>query len=437
MARFDSLQDLAARDDGHRIAVQPPGAGLPPRRLLISRLLAGLARRSELPGAATAATPGLASPSNAAPLGPRAGGGAAGSDSLYSREDHRHPLPTGAQLEAVLDAYFGGTTWRTAHTALRTAVQTRDLLDGLLGTGWRTGGGGTGISLDQALDGVGAALAMLPQFSYDAAANTFRFVQSPDNVARAEAARALAGLDGKANTADLPAAVSAAVGAALPPFLTITPIPAGIAGGNNAADYPDAIDVVFSERLTDRTITGVTMTLAGSPLALAAATPISALDAANELQALLRFNIGGAAKTNIATVVQRHGRLYASGQITITFGDGSSHSHDFAWPVNLPALAPPHIPARFATAIGASPAVLPAGTYDVSIRVRRSSEIGYKRVPIEDLTAGAQSIIVRLNGGNVVGVSLSYTASSRTLTHSRASGTGSQGNYWLRAIGEA
>ena len=77
-----------------------------------------------------------------------------------------------------------------AHTMLRTAVQVRDLLDGLLGTGWRTGGGTSGsggISLDQAIDGVGAALAMLAQFTYDPAANTFTFALPPNSVTVAQA----------------------------------------------------------------------------------------------------------------------------------------------------------------------------------------------------------------------------------------------------------
>ena len=56
---------------------------------------------------------------------------------------------SGADLVAAVDAATGGNVWRTAHTALRTAAQVRDLLDGLLGTSWRTGGG-SGTALTEA-----------------------------------------------------------------------------------------------------------------------------------------------------------------------------------------------------------------------------------------------------------------------------------------------
>ena len=95
---------------------------------------------------------------------------------------------TGNALQSAIDTAVGSSIWRSAHTVLRTAVQTRDLLDGLLGSGWRTGGGGGGgISLDQAIDGVGAALAMLSEFTYDAAANTFTFSLAANSVTAAQA----------------------------------------------------------------------------------------------------------------------------------------------------------------------------------------------------------------------------------------------------------
>lgn len=92
----------------------------------------------------------------------------------------------GSALQTAIDNALGSTVWRSAHTVLRTAAQIRDLLDGLLGTGWRTSGaGGGGISLDQAIDGVGAALAMLPEFSYDPGANTFTFSMPGNSVVSA------------------------------------------------------------------------------------------------------------------------------------------------------------------------------------------------------------------------------------------------------------
>ena len=136
--------------------------------------------------------------------------------------------------------------------------------------------------------------------------------------------------------------VAEAVSAALPPFFSITHVPAGLAGGRAAADYPDYIELVFSEKQTARTITGVTLSLGGSPLPLDASTPISGIDAATELRGLLQFNltsVGNATRINLANAVTRHNAKYLSGQLTITFDAGDPHVHDFAWPVQNPAFA--------------------------------------------------------------------------------------------------
>ena len=81
---------------------------------------------------------------------------------------------SGQALIDAIDAATGANTWRGAHTQLRTAIQVRDLLDGLLGTAWRTGGGGGtgGITLDQATDAAGELLATLSFFTYDDSTNT-------------------------------------------------------------------------------------------------------------------------------------------------------------------------------------------------------------------------------------------------------------------------
>ena len=395
-----------------------------------------LSRRPEIPGRATAAHDGIVTLSDFAPLGPRTAGGSGGADSTVSRSDHQHPLPSYAQIEGIIDAGQGSTVWRSAHTVLRTAVETRDLLTTLLGPNWWQGVGGSGITLEQALDGVGAALAMLPQFTYDAAANTFRFTlpddfvtaamvlagtpaeqmawrgeigatkissgndlppiatenlrdvhiiegnptpgalsfrdisdvgtpldtANPFDVMMALAAgragkqwirvgtigginsRVQAALDAKADLATLPATVSEA----LPPFFSITHAPAGIGGGRAAADYPDYIDVVFSEKQTGRTITGATLSIGGAPLPLDASTPISGIDAANELRGLLQFNltsVGDATRINLAVQVTRHNSRFLPGQLTITFSEGDPHVHDFAWPVQNPAFAIPAPPA--------------------------------------------------------------------------------------------
>ena len=118
----------------------------------------------------------------------------------------------------------------------------------------------------------------------------------------------------------------------LPPFATITPVPAGMAG-NNASDVPDHIDVIFSDKQTGKRITGVVLSIAGNALALNAATPISLIDGASELQAMLRFDISSATKTNIGGNTQST-HLFREASLRINFGDGSFHIHDFPWLVN-------------------------------------------------------------------------------------------------------
>ena len=135
------------------------------------------------------------------------------------------------------------------------------------------------------------------------------------------------------------AAVDARIETKLPPFFDISPIPAGIAGGAAAADYPDRIDVVFSEKQTSRTITGVTFTIGGQPLTLDTATPISIIDAPTELHAMLRFGITSGTKTNLANAVNRDATLLSlPGVITITFSSGDPFTHNFAWLVRNESL---------------------------------------------------------------------------------------------------
>lgn len=96
---------------------------------------------------------------------------------------------SGTALVAAIDNAVGSNVWRTGHTVLRTAQQVINLLDGSLGTAWRTGGsGGTGgITLEQATDAAGALLATLAQFTYNADTNTLAFALEPNSVTSAQA----------------------------------------------------------------------------------------------------------------------------------------------------------------------------------------------------------------------------------------------------------
>ena len=111
-----------------------------------------------------------------------------------ARQDKLDGIETGAEvnltgndLQTAIDNALGSTVWRSAHTVLRTAVETRDLLATALGANWWQGVGGSGITLDQAIDAVGAALAMLAEFQYDANANTFTFTLVDNSITPAKA----------------------------------------------------------------------------------------------------------------------------------------------------------------------------------------------------------------------------------------------------------
>lgn len=336
MAAFNDLGEAGASRETDQVAIVRGAATL---RQSVAAILAGIAE-------ATAIARGTVRLANAAPLKP-IDGGSAGGDNSVSRRDHRHPLPGGDQIEAALDAHFGNAVWRSAHTELRTAAQVRDLLATVLGPNWWQGAGGSGITLDQAIDGVGAALAMLPQVTYDAAANAFAF-RLPNDSVLAEQIRAGDAAEklGWREKIDFRAG--------LPPFLAITPIPAGIPG----SDFPEHVDIVFAEKLTAKTITGVTLTMQGVNGALDPATPVSGLDAPTELHGLLRFNFGAGERGSLKTAIARDGGLrYLGCGLTITFSDGTDNVHNFAWPVNNAAFAAPPKPQAVFTETTAAIAV--------------------------------------------------------------------------------
>lgn len=137
------------------------------------------------------------------------------------------------------------------------------------------------------------------------------------------------------------AAIATAVSNALPPFFGIDLLPAGIEGGALADDYPDHIDVVFTERQTSKTITGVTLHMAGQRLALNAATPVSGINDPFELHGILRFDVAGATKRNLARVVTDDATMrFLLGLVTITFSDGSTHLHNVAWAIRNASFGP-------------------------------------------------------------------------------------------------
>ena len=137
------------------------------------------------------------------------------------------------------------------------------------------------------------------------------------------------------------AAVAAAVSNALPPFFGITPLPAGIEGGTEVADYPDHIDIVFTGKQTSKTISNIVLTMQGVNPSLNSATPISGINDPTEFHGILRFDIGVGNKNALVSHVSRHlGLLYLTCGLTITFTDGTTHSHVFSFAIRNSSFGP-------------------------------------------------------------------------------------------------
>ena len=98
-------------------------------------------------------------------------------DTVIGNDDWRSRLSSTA-LQAAIDKAVGTTGWRTGHTTLRTAAQIITLIDGAIGVAWKTSSGmsvGGGITLNAAIDAVGALLAMQAGFSYVESTNALTF----------------------------------------------------------------------------------------------------------------------------------------------------------------------------------------------------------------------------------------------------------------------
>ena len=224
--------------------------------------------------------------------------------------------------------------------------------------------------------------------------------------------RVQAALDKKANEADVPGVVSAA----LPPFFDITPLPAGIPG----SDFPEHIDVVFSEKQTNKAIRSIALNIAGNPGTLDNSTPISAIDAANELRGVLRFNFTAEQRTNLSTSAKRENTLLLTAQVIITFTDDTTFAHDFPFLVNNDIFA---IPMRFEQVVGASPATLPEGSYELSAKIIRTggnAAQAVKRILLSEIGTTDQDFKAQLGQNNAQQGSLRarYAPDSRTLTYS-------------------
>ena len=126
----------------------------------------------------------------------------------------------------------------------------------------------------------------------------------------------------------------------LPPFATISAVPAGIPG----SDFPTPFELFFSERLTDKTISRLAVTVAGSPAVIDPTTPLSNIAATARDSGALRYSLNATALRNIKSNIGRTDTQTAI-QVTFTFSDGTSYLHTIPVPVNNVVFADRGVPA--------------------------------------------------------------------------------------------
>ena len=142
-------------------------------------------------------------------------------------------------------------------------------------------------------------------------------------------------LPGGASSGQSAGQVMAAILAALPPFADIRLLPGALPG----SAMPDDFYVELSDKLINRTIDGLSLTIQGQTFTPHASTPISGFD--TEAQALVRFDISAQSDT-IANGLNASDRtLFVD--LTFSFTEGNDYRRRITLPVNNP-LAPRLIP---------------------------------------------------------------------------------------------
>lgn len=119
----------------------------------------------------------------------------------------------------------------------------------------------------------------------------------------------------------------------LPPFATIEMVPGGIPG----IDFPSPFDIIFSERLTAKTISKVDVTVngVGTPNVTldTATTPLNLITGAANRAAALRFSITSDGLDLIKSNLTANSTSLLVA-ITFTFTDGTKYIHTISFPVN-------------------------------------------------------------------------------------------------------
>ena len=96
----------------------------------------------------------------------------------------------------------------------------------------------------------------------------------------------------------------------------------------------------------------------------------------------------------------------------------------------------PVVPTRFEETVGASPAVLPVGSYDLAIVADDSGDsnvdFGSKRLLLSEVPAADRKFYIRLRSGDDVRVTMRYDPTTRTLVYS----TNTLASFSMKVIGE-
>lgn len=220
----------------------------------------------------------------------------------------------------------------------------------------------------------------------------------------------------------------------------IKSIPEGI---HDSTSLPEAFQLVFTEKQTDKTLSDISVTVAGQPAAISPTTPVTNIDATTGA-GVLEFGLAQSSRNNIVSNIVANDREIPL-NITLTFTDGSVFAYNLPFLVNAVHLTPPDSPSRFERTVGASGAAgnIPVGTHELSVLVRVGSASQNRhiaqRILLSDIPATDRVFWNRGDAGDETIITMRYAAATRTLTYSSAS-TNTQGSGILvniKAIGEA
>ena len=147
-------------------------------------------------------------------------------------------------------------------------------------------------------------------------------------------------LPGGADSGQSASQVQAAILAALPPFADIRLLPGALPG----SAMPDDFYVELTDKLINRTINGLTLTIQGQTFQPHSSTPLTGFD--TEGQALVRFDISAQSDT-IANGLNATDRSI-NVDLVFSFTEGNDYRRRITLPVNNP-LAPRLVPEEMDT----------------------------------------------------------------------------------------